>query len=125
MRIRIAMAALAAAAMAVAAGCGGSSGSRHRRHRRRRQLVEPADVDRPEGEGALNLIAWQGYTEPERREAVRGRRPAARSSVKYGQTSDEMVQLMRTGNYDGVSASGDATNRLIAAGDVVPINVQT
>src|SRR5919108_5348675 len=33
-----------------------------------------------------------------------------------------MVTLMRTGQYDGVSASGDATLRLIAAGDVAPIN---
>ena len=33
-----------------------------------------------------------------------------------------MVTLMRTGNYDGVSASGDATLRLIAAGDVAPVN---
>ena len=30
-------------------------------------------------------------------------------NVKTGNTSDEMVQLMRTGQYDGVSASGDAT----------------
>jgi putative spermidine/putrescine transport system substrate-binding protein len=29
---------------------------------------------------------------------------------------------MRTGNYDGVSASGDATLRLIAGGDVAPVN---
>ena len=35
-------------------------------------------------------------------------RPAARSSVKEAGTSDEMVQLMRTGQYDGVSASGNA-----------------
>ena len=34
-----------------------------------------------------------------------------------------MVTLMRTGNYDGVSASGDATLRLIAAGDVAPVNL--
>jgi putative spermidine/putrescine transport system substrate-binding protein len=33
-----------------------------------------------------------------------------------------MVTLMRTGDYDAVSASGDATLRLIAAGDVVPVN---
>jgi putative spermidine/putrescine transport system substrate-binding protein len=33
-----------------------------------------------------------------------------------------MVTLMRTGNYDGVSASGDATLRLIAGGDVAPVN---
>jgi putative spermidine/putrescine transport system substrate-binding protein len=29
---------------------------------------------------------------------------------------------MRTGQYDGVSASGDATLRLIYAGDVAPVN---
>ncbi len=41
-------------------------------------------------------------------------------NVKIGNTSDEMLQLMRTGQYDGVSASGDATLRLIYAGDVAP-----
>ena len=43
--------------------------------------------------------------------------------MKIGNTSDEMVTLMRTGKYDGVSASGDATLRLIAGGDVDPVNV--
>ena len=43
-------------------------------------------------------------------------------NVKVGNTSDEMVQLMRTGQYDGVSASGDATLRLIDGGDVAPVN---
>ena len=42
--------------------------------------------------------------------------------MKIGNTSDEMVTLMRTGKYDGVSASGDATLRLIAGGDVDPVN---
>jgi putative spermidine/putrescine transport system substrate-binding protein len=44
-------------------------------------------------------------------------------NFKVGNTSDEMVTLMRTGNYDGVSASGDATLRLVAGGDVDPVNV--
>ena len=47
--------------------------------------------------------------------------------MKYGNTSDEMVNLMRQSGgaaYDGVSASGDATNRLIAAGDVAAIDVE-
>ena len=43
-------------------------------------------------------------------------------NVKVGNTSDEMVQLMQTGQYDGVSASGDASLRLIYAGDVAPVN---
>src|SRR4029077_12280433 len=45
-------------------------------------------------------------------------------NFKIGNTSDEMVQLMRTGQYDGVSASGDATLRLIYAGDVAPVNTE-
>jgi putative spermidine/putrescine transport system substrate-binding protein len=45
-------------------------------------------------------------------------------SAKTGNTSDEMVTLMRTGRYDGVSASGDATLRLIAGGDVAPVNTK-
>jgi putative spermidine/putrescine transport system substrate-binding protein len=45
-------------------------------------------------------------------------------NVKIGNTSDEMVTLMRSGQYDGVSASGDATLRLIAGGDVAPVNTE-
>ena len=43
-------------------------------------------------------------------------------NVKTGGTSDEMVQLMQSGEYDGVSASGDATQRLMAGGEVVEID---
>ena len=39
-----------------------------------------------------------------------------------GASSDEMVTLMKTGNYDGVSASGDATLRLIASKTVAPVD---
>ena len=42
--------------------------------------------------------------------------------MKYFGTSDEAVNLMKTGDYDVVSASGDASLRLIAAGDVAPVN---
>ena len=45
------------------------------------------------------------------------------TNVKVGDTSDEMVDLMRTGQYDGVSASGNATARLVDGGDVAPVNV--
>src|SRR3712207_8034781 len=34
-----------------------------------------------------------------------------------------LFRSMQTGNYDLVSASGDASNRLIAAGAVQPINL--
>ena len=42
--------------------------------------------------------------------------------VKYFGTSDEAFQLMKSGQYDVVSASGDATLRMIAAGAVAPVN---
>jgi putative spermidine/putrescine transport system substrate-binding protein len=80
------------------------------------------------GEGQLNLIAWAGYAENGSNDPkVDWVTPFEKASgckvnVKVGNTSDEMVQLMRTGQYDGVSASGDATLRLIYAGDVAPVN---
>lgn len=91
--------------------------------------VEPAVTYSEIGatEGELNLIAWNGYTEdgsvdknfdwvtPFEEDS------GCDVSVKYADTSDEMVTLMRQGGgstYDGVSASGDASNRLIAGGDV-------
>ena len=80
-------------------------------------------------EGELNLIAWNGYVEdgsvdknydwvtPFEDET------GCKVSVKYADTSDEMVTLMRQGGtYDGVSASGDASNRLIAGGNVSAID---
>jgi putative spermidine/putrescine transport system substrate-binding protein len=72
-------------------------------------------------EGSLNLIAWQGYTQPQ---WVKPFTKATGCKVhpKYGNTSDEMVTLMRTGQYDAVSASGDASLRLIVGKDVRSIN---
>jgi putative spermidine/putrescine transport system substrate-binding protein len=80
------------------------------------------------GEGQVDLIAWAGYVEDGSTdpkvdwvsdfEADTG----CKVNTKVGNTSDEMVTLMRTGQYDGVSASGDATLRLIAGGDVAPVD---
>ncbi len=82
-----------------------------------------------ETEGELNLIAWHGYTEDgttyESYDWVSPfeKQTGCQVNVKYGDTSDEMVTLMRQGGaYDGVSASGDATNRLIAGGNVAAID---
>jgi putative spermidine/putrescine transport system substrate-binding protein len=80
------------------------------------------------GEGQLNLIAWPGYAENGSNDPKVNwvgpfeQQSGCKVNVKVGNTSDEMVQLMRTGQYDGVSASGDATLRLIYAGDVAPVN---
>lgn len=88
----------------------------------------PAPANYPKeigkGEGALSLVAWEGYADDawiKPFEAETGCKVAR----KYAGSSDEMVTLMRQGGgeYDLVSASGDATLRLIYGGDVQPLNV--
>jgi putative spermidine/putrescine transport system substrate-binding protein len=82
-----------------------------------------------EGEGQVNLIAWAGYVENGSTDpAVDWVTPfeeetGCKVNVQLGNSSDEMVQLMQSGEYDGVSASGDATLRLISGGEVAPVNV--
>jgi len=81
-----------------------------------------------DGEGAVNIVAWAGYVENGSTDPavdwVSGfeAETGCKVNVKTGNTSDEMVTLMQSGEYDGVSASGDASLRLIAAGDVSPVN---
>lgn len=80
------------------------------------------------GEGALNLIAWPGYAEDGTKDqTVDWVTPFEEStgcevSVKIGASSDEMVKLLKTGKYDGISASGDVALGLIYSGDVAPVN---
>jgi putative spermidine/putrescine transport system substrate-binding protein len=83
------------------------------------------------GEGELNIIIWAGYAEDGSNEPkydwVHAFQDATGCKVnsKQADTSDAMVTLMRQGGgstYDGVSASGDATLRLIAHGDVAAID---
>jgi putative spermidine/putrescine transport system substrate-binding protein len=80
------------------------------------------------GEGQLNIIAWAGYAEDGSDDPKIDwvtpfeKQTGCQVNVKIGNTSDEMVQLMKTGQYDGVSASGDATLRLIYGGQVAPVN---
>jgi len=108
---------LAAALSFVAAGCGGSGD-------KKAKALDKVGA----GEGQVNLIAWAGYVESGQTDPKVDwvtpftQATGCKVNVKIGNTSDEMVTLMRTGNYDGVSASGDATLRLIAAGDVAPVN---
>src|SRR3954471_17342771 len=79
-------------------------------------------------EGQVNILAWPGYAEDGSNDASVDwvtpfeQQTGCQANVKYFGTSDEAVQLMKTGEYDVVSASGDATLRLIAGGDVAPVN---
>ena len=88
----------------------------------------PALTELGPGEGQVNLVAWAGYVEDGTNDPavdwVSGFESATgcQVNVTLGNTSDEMVQLIKSGQYDAVSASGDASLRLIAAGDVEPVN---
>jgi putative spermidine/putrescine transport system substrate-binding protein len=77
------------------------------------------------GEGQLNLVAWEGYAEPQWVKPFE-RNTGCVVHAKYAGSSDEMVTLMRQGGgsqYDMVSASGDASLRLIKGGNVRAVNV--
>jgi len=80
------------------------------------------------GEGQLSIIAWAGYIERGETSAdfdwVTSFEEATGCmvSVKQANTSDEMVALMNEGGFDLVTASGDASLRLIAGGRVQPVN---
>jgi putative spermidine/putrescine transport system substrate-binding protein len=81
------------------------------------------------GEGEVSIVAWPGYvergqTDPKfdwvtKFEAKTG----CKVSVKTAATSDEMVALMNEGGFDLVTASGDASLRLIAGRRVQEVNV--
>ncbi|WP_102159061.1 extracellular solute-binding protein [Zhihengliuella halotolerans] len=88
----------------------------------------PMATEIGEGEGEVNIVAWAGFVEDGTTNPDADWVTAFEEETgcmvnrKVGATSDEMVQLMRTGEYDVVSASGDASLRLIAGGDVQPLN---
>jgi putative spermidine/putrescine transport system substrate-binding protein len=80
------------------------------------------------GEGELDLVAWVGYVEDGSTDPKVDwvtdfeKETGCQTNVKTAGTSDEMIDLMRTGEYDGVSASGNASLRLIEGDDVAPVN---
>jgi putative spermidine/putrescine transport system substrate-binding protein len=82
-----------------------------------------------EGEGALSIVAWAGYVERGETDPNYDwvtqfeQETGCMVSVKTAATSDEMVALMNEGGFDLVTASGDASNRLISGGRVQEINI--
>jgi putative spermidine/putrescine transport system substrate-binding protein len=81
------------------------------------------------GEGKVDIVAWAGYIE-------RGatdknfdwvtdfeKKTGCKVNVKTAGTSDEMVALMNEGGFDLVTASGDASTRLIRGKKVQPLNL--
>jgi putative spermidine/putrescine transport system substrate-binding protein len=101
--------------MLALAGCGGGSDSTSS------GSSDEALQKVGKGEGEVSLISWAGYVEPEWSKPFE-QKTGCKVNNKEAGTSDEMVELMKTGQYDGVSASGNATARLVAAGLVAPVN---
>jgi putative spermidine/putrescine transport system substrate-binding protein len=103
----------------VAAACGGGASPK-------------PSVDLPtsigEGEGALNLVIWAGYAERGEVDPAYDwvtpfeKKTGCKVSTTDMTDSNNGVSLMQSGDYDGISASGDATTRLIAGGIVAPVN---
>jgi putative spermidine/putrescine transport system substrate-binding protein len=80
-------------------------------------------------EGQVNIVAWPGYIE--RGETDKNydwvtdfeKKSGCKVNIKTAGTSDEMVALMNEGGFDLVTASGDASLRLISGKRVQPVNV--
>lgn len=128
-RFRV-LAGTAALALSVAA-CGAESGSDDGGDSGSSGFQVP-DIPMAEelgdNEGAVSILAWPGYAEDGSTDPNYDwvtpfeEATGCEANVKYFATSDEAVELMKSGQYDVVSASGDASLRLIAAGDVAPVN---
>ena len=125
---RLAALAAVTSALALMVGCGGDDDSGSSTASVKAPEGAKAMEKLGQGEGQVNLIAWAGYVEDGSTDPAVDwvsdfeKETGCQVNTKIGNTSDEMVTLMRSGQYDGVSASGDATLRLIAGGDVAPVN---
>ncbi len=81
------------------------------------------------GEGFVDIVAWPGYIERGETDPaydwVTGfeKKTGCKVRVKTAGTSDEMVALMNEGGFDLVTASGDASLRLIYGKRVQEINI--
>ena len=82
-----------------------------------------------EGEGEVSIISWAGYIERGETDPAYDwvtqfeEETGCKVTNKVAATSDEMVSLMNQGGFDLVTASGDASNRLIAGGTVQEVNI--
>ena len=89
-------------------------------------LAQVTELGTPEGQ--VSIVAWPGYIE--RGETDKAfdwvtkfeEASGCKVNLKTANTSDEMVALMNEGGFDLVTASGDASLRLVAGDRVQPIN---
>ena len=128
-RPRTAVPAILFASAVLLAGCGGSSSSGKTAADSGPAVPKVAALSAlGAGEGQLDLVNWAGYAEDGTNDKTVDwvhpfeKATGCKVNDKIGNTSDEMVTLMKSGQYDGVSASGDATLRMIYGGLVAPVN---
>ncbi|ADO71322.1 ABC transporter substrate-binding protein [Stigmatella aurantiaca] len=87
----------------------------------------PKQLGKPEGR--LDIIAWPGYVERGETDkqydwvTAFEKDTGCKVNVKTAATSDEMVSLMNQGGYDLVTASGDASLRLVHGKKVQELNI--
>jgi putative spermidine/putrescine transport system substrate-binding protein len=110
---------LVAALSVVASGCGGGDDGEASTEIEGlgSSTEEIQELAREEGE--VNLVQWPGYSVlTDEFKAATG----CTVRTKDGASSDDMISLLQTGAYDGVSASGNASVRLMTTGDVAPVD---
>jgi putative spermidine/putrescine transport system substrate-binding protein len=110
------IAAVVAAAFGLAS-CGSSSNSS------KSSSVTGPNIN-AKGEGALNIVDWEGYSDPSYVKAFEQQSGCKVNAVSAG-TSDEMFTKFNSGGggqYDLASFSGDASLRAIKAGTVAPLD---
>lgn len=122
MNLRRSMSLLAAGALLVAACSPGTGAS-----------PAPSTIGAVgDGEGQVKVLAWPGYVEDGTTSpdvdwvSSFEQETGCQVTVQTFGTSDEAFTLFQTNptEYDVISASGDATLRLVAGGFVQPVNVE-
>lgn len=117
-RGRVAIACLSLVSVSALAACGSSDDDK------KTEAVEKLG----EFEGKVSILAWPGYVEDGTNDpkvdwvsAFEKKTGCEVTSKAYG-TSDEALNLAKTGDYDVIAASGDLSLRLIASDEAQAIN---
>jgi putative spermidine/putrescine transport system substrate-binding protein len=120
--LRAGLLGLVATLAVVAAGCGGDDeGGSGAIEGLGGSIEEIQEMARDEGQ--VNLVIWSGYADKSWADTFT-QQTGCTVNTKNGASSDDMIDLLATGEYDGVSASGNASVRLMERGDVAPVDTE-
>src|SRR6266550_5525046 len=105
------------AVMLLVAACGGGNDNKS-------NAVKGPDIN-AQGEGKLNIVDWEGYTDPSFVKTFE-KQTGCKVNDTFAGTSDEMFTKFRSGGggqYDLASFSGDASLRAIRSGSVAQLDI--